>query len=191
MTERLEVVDGLTLSEEHRALLHPGEEWPLPSGGTGRLPRYFYRVTSWDQARALKLTVHFTLAELMSVDCREAPLLLREFPHYVPCSVSVLARYLETFRERVEGPMHIAVNGGYRSPAHALSSTPTLHPWATAANIYRIGEHLLTDEKTIERYGKIAEGIGQEVQAFPYGHGPQQTDDHLHLDLGLLYWAPS
>jgi hypothetical protein len=189
--ERLEIVDGLELSAEHRALLRPGEEWPLPTGGKGRLPRYFYRVDSWAQARSLKLTVHFTLAELMSVDCRVAPLLLREFPHYVPCSISVLARYLETFRERVDGPVHIAVNGGYRSPAHAFSTRPTLHPWATAANIYRIGEHLLNDEKTIERYGKIAEGIGQEVQAYPYGHGARQTDDHLHLELGLLYWAPA
>src|SRR4051794_37672152 len=110
MSDRFEVIDATTLSPEHRALLRPGE--PCCER---RLPRYFYRVDSWEQARAAKLTAHFTLAELMSVDCREAPLLLREFPHYVPCAVSILARYLEVLRERVEAPVFVSVNGGYRS----------------------------------------------------------------------------
>ena len=98
MIETLEVVDGLSLPEEYRKLLRPDEAIADAQTRTLRLPRFFYRVASWEQAREMKLTPHFTLAELMAVDCREAPLLLRTFPHYVPCAVSVLARYLEEFR---------------------------------------------------------------------------------------------
>ena len=185
MSDSLAIVDATTLSPAHRALLRPGEPC-----GESRWPRFFYRVDSWEQARTTKLTAHFALAELMSVDCREAPLLLHEFPHYVPCAVSILARYLEVFRERVEAPVFVAVNGGYRSPAHGFSKQPDAHCWATAADIYRIGDCWLDDEKSIERYARIAESIGQEVFAAPYGHGADQADDHLHLDLGEIHWSP-
>jgi hypothetical protein len=185
MSDPFQVIDATTLAEEHRGLLRPGENC-----AGGRLPRYFYRVDSWAQALATKLTAHFSLAELMSVDCREAGLLLHEFPHYVPCAISILARYLEVFRERVEAPVFVAVNGGYRSPAHGFERTPTLHGWGTAADIFRIGECWLDDEKNIERFGRVAEGIGQEVTAAPYGPGDGQTDDHLHIELGEIHWVP-
>lgn len=182
----LPIVDGRELPKELRALLRPGES----ENGATPLPRYFYEVSSWETARQTKLTVHFTLAELMSVDCREAPKLLYDFPHYVPCAVSVLARYLEEFRSRVEAPVFVAVNGGYRSPAHRFSQRPSPHLWGAAANIYRIGDTFLETEKAIEKYAKIAESIGQEVYLKPYGHKPGETDDHLHLDLGALLVEP-
>lgn len=185
MSEPLVVVDATTLPPAHRELLRPGEPYR-----ESRWPRYFYRVDSWQQARATKLTPHFALSELMSVDCREAPLLLHGFPHYVPCAVAILARYLQVFRERVEAPVFVAVNGGYRSPAHGFSKKPDAHCWATAADIYRVGDCWLDDEKSIERYARIAEGIGQEVFVSPYGHGEGETDDHLHVDLGEVLWAP-
>ena len=191
MSDRLQVVDATELPKDTRALLRP-DELPYDEKQEDlRYPRFFYRVETWEQARETKLAPHFTLAELMAVDCREARPLLHKFPHYVPCTISLLARYLETFRERCEAPVFVAVNGGYRSPAHAFSAKPSLHPWATAADIYRVGDSLLDDEKTIDRYAKIAETIGQEVFVAPYGHKAGQTDDHLHLDLGLIRWVPA
>lgn len=190
MSNLLPIIDGLTLSEEHRALLRPGELIADRGGRLHRLPRYFYQVESWEQARSTKLTVHFTLAELMSVDCREADLLFRKFPHYVPCAISVLARYLQEFRTRVDAPVCVSVNGGYRSPAHDLSQVGSPHLWGTAADIFRIGSNYLDSQKTVERYARIAEAIGQEVFVKPFGPGPGETDDHLHIDLGFLTVSP-
>jgi hypothetical protein len=190
MSDLLPIVDGRTLSEDHRMLLRPGAMLADGWGRQHRLPRFFYRVESWEQANATKLTAHFTLAEVMAVDCREAELLFRTFPHYVPCAVSVLARYLEEFRTRVDAPVSVSVNGGYRSPAHAMSHVASPHLWGTAADIYRVGDAYLDSSKILERYARIAESIGQEVHVKAFGHGPGETDDHLHLDLGFLTVVP-
>lgn len=186
----MKVVDGLTLSAEHRALLRPGEVLECDGKEAHRLPRFFYEIDSWAHAKETQLTPHFTLSELITVDCREADLLLQSFPHYVPCAVIVLARYLEDFRQRVDAPVCIAVNGGYRSPAHRLAGRPNPHIWATAANIYRIGDTWLDSQKSIERYARIAESLGPEVYVRPYGFNPGETDDHLHVDLGYLLSTP-
>jgi hypothetical protein len=157
---------------------------------THRLPRFFYAIESWQHAKETQLTTHFTLSELITVDCREADLLLHHFPHYVPCAVTVLARYLEDFRQQVDAPVCVAVNGGYRSPAHRLADRPGPHLWATAANIYRVGDTWLDSQKAIERYARIAESLGPEVYVRPYGPAPGETDDHLHFDLGYLLCTP-
>ena len=184
----MKVVDALTLSAAHRELLRPGESL---GDGEQALPRFFYEVASWNEAKATQLTAHFTLAELMMVDCREADLLLREFPHYVPCAVAVLARYLEELRARVDPPVFISVNGGYRSPAHGRAGGgASAHWWAAAADIYRIGDTWLDSQRAIERYARIAEAIGREVFVKPFGHGIGETDDHLHLDLGRVTLVP-
>ena len=52
----------------------------------------------------------------MLVDCREARLLLSQFPHYVQCAILLLARFLEDFRREVDAPVFVSANGGYRSP---------------------------------------------------------------------------
>jgi hypothetical protein len=128
---------------------------------------------------------------LLLVDCREADTLLNTFPHYLPCAVQVLAQYLERFREKVEGPVFIATNGGYRSPAHRRNADAVSpHCWGCAADIYRVGDVFLDDEKTIERYRRIAETLGPEVKAKPYGHAPGETDDHLHIDIGYVTLIP-
>lgn len=198
----MKIVDGLTLSAAHRALLRPGELAATDDGGQHSLPRFFYAIDSWAHAKATKLTANFSLAELITVDCREADLLLHEFPHHVPCAVVVLARYLEELRHRVDAPVYVAVNGGYRSPAHSWRAPEPAdstgenpeplnpHQWATAANIYRVGDTWLDSAKSIERFAKIAEGIGSEVFVRPCGHAPGETDDHLHLDLGYLLCTP-
>lgn len=187
----LPVVDGLTLSADLRALLRPDEPVADRSGRTHRLPRFFYEVRSWSQAKELFLTTHVRLSELLIVDSREAPRLLEEFPHYVPCAVTLLARLLEDFRARAGGSVYIAANGGYRSPAHRLSTVPGPHCWGAAADIYRVGDTLLNTGSAIERYAAVARDLAPEINVLPYGHQPGETDDHLHLDLGYAHLIPA
>jgi hypothetical protein len=184
--EELRTVDGLTLSAEHRAALRPSEPVADPTGKVHHLPRFFFEVPSWTDARSLRVATHFTLSELITVDSREADLLLHTFPHYVPCTILALARYLEDFRREVDAPVFIGANGGYRSPAHRANKGPSLHNWATAADIYRVGDSYLNDEKSITRYAGIAASLGAEVFVRPYKEG----DDHLQVDLGYLTLVP-
>ena len=191
----MKIVDAHTLPAEHRQSLRPGEWLEDASGERHRLPRFFYEVPSWQEAKQFKLTAHFALAELITVDCREARVLFRHPPLYVPCAVTILARYLEDFRARVDASVYISANGGYRSPAHQWDrSLPdgrsSAHHWGTAADIYRVGDTWLNASGAIERFARIAAGIGEEVFVRPYGTGPGETDDHLHLDLGFLTVVP-
>jgi hypothetical protein len=183
-------IDGLDLAPEHRALLQPGEAKQDSHGNVHHLPRFFYEIASWDEARDIRLTPHFTVAELMTVDCREADLLLREFPHYVPCAILLLARFLEDFRREVDGPVFVSANGGYRSPAHQIGQGKSVHAWATAADIYRIADTFLDDAKSIERYGAIAASLSPAVFVRPFGSDLGETDDHLHLDIGFVTLTP-
>ena len=187
---KLNAVDGMVLPEEYRALLRPGESETDGRGNIRHLPRFFYEVGSWQEAHDLRLAPHFTLAELMLVDCREARLLLSQFPHYVPCAIVLLARLLEDFRREVDGPVFISANGGYRSPAHQIGGAKSIHAWGTAANIYRIGDTYLDNAKSIERYGSVALSLGPAVFVRPFGREPGKTDDHLHIDLGFASLTP-
>jgi hypothetical protein len=186
----LRAVDGLHLPDEYRALLRPGEAETDSRGRTHYLPRFFYEIHSWQEAHDIRLAPHFTLAELMLVDCREAGLLLNQFPHYVPCAVTLLAMALENFRHEVDAPVFISANGGYRSPAHQLGDRNSIHGWGTAANIYRIGETFLSEAKSITKYAAIAASLGPGVFVRHFGFGSGQTDDHLHLDLGFATVTP-
>ena len=188
--ERLRAIDGLNLPGEYRALLRPGAAETDSRGNVHRLPRFFYEIDSWQQAHEIRFAPHFTLAELMLVDCREADLLLSQFPHYVPCAVILLAMFLEDFRREVGAPVFISANGGYRSPAHQIGGAKSIHAWGTAANIYRVGDTFLDDAKSIERYGAIASSLSQAVLVQPFGSNAGETDDHLHLDLGFVSLAP-
>ena len=190
MSEPLPIVDGLTLSPDLRAILRPNEPMKDYEGVVHILPRFFYYVADWNQAKLTKLTPYFTLAELIAVDLREASALVGDVPHYIPCGISVLARYLDELRQRVGAPVSVAVNGGYRSPGHAFSTAASPHLWGTAANIYRVGDTLLDHQKVIEKYAAIAQELGQEVFTKPFGASPGQTDDHVHMDIGYLRWAP-
>jgi len=189
-TEVLRAIDGLKLPAEHRALLRPGEAESDSHGNLHHLPRFFYEVASWQEAHEIRLAPHFKLAELMTVDCREAELLLREFPHYVPCAIVLLARFLEDFRREVDAPVFVSANGGYRSPAHPIGGAKSIHAWGTAADIYRIGDTFLDDTKSIEKYGAIAVSLSPAVLVRPFGSGAGKADDHLHLDLGFLTLTP-
>ncbi|PYJ69525.1 MAG: hypothetical protein DME75_10970 [Verrucomicrobia bacterium] len=188
--DELRPIDGLHLSGEYRTLLRPGEAESDSSGTVHHLPRFLYEIGSWQDAHEIRLAPHFTLAELMLVDCREAELLLRQFPHYVPCALILLATFLEDFRREVDAPVFISANGGYRSPAHQIGGAKSIHAWGTAANIYRIGDTYLNDAKSIERYGAIASSLGRAVLVRPFGTGAGETDDHLHLDLGFVSLTP-
>jgi len=189
-TEKLRVVDGAVLPEHYRALLRPGESETDIGGRVHHLPRFFYEIGSWQEAHELRLAPQFTLAELMLVDHREASLLLSQFPHYVPCAIVLLARFLEDFRREVDGPVFVSANGGYRSPAHQIGGAKSIHAWGTAANIYRIGDNYLDNGRAIEKYGSIAASLSPAVYVRPFGTESGQTDDHLHIDLGFASLTP-
>lgn len=189
-TEFLRPVDGLHLAEEYRALLRPGEIQAGANGSVHRLPRFFYEIGGWEEAHEIRLAPHFTLAELMLVDGREARLLLSQFPHYVPCAILLLARFLEDFRREVDAPVFISANGGYRSPAHQIGGAKSIHAWGTAANIYRVGDTFLSDAKSIEKYRAVAASLGPAVFVRSFGREKGQTSDHLHIDLGYARLTP-
>jgi hypothetical protein len=188
--EVLRTIDGLNLPEEYRALLRPGEAETDLMGNVHHLPRFFYEIGSWQEAHEIRVAPHFTLAELMLVDCREARPLLSQFPHYVPCAIVLLARLLEDFRREVEAPVFISANGGYRSPAHQIGGAKSIHAWGTAADIYRVGDTFLDDGKSIEKYRGIAASLSPAVFVRPFGAARGQTDDHLHIDLGFASLTP-
>lgn len=189
-TELLRAIDGLRLAEEYRALLRPNESEAGENGTDHRLPRFFYEIGSWEEAHEIRLAPHFTLAELMLVDCREAKLLLSQFPHYVPCAIVLLARLLEDFRREVDAPVFISANGGYRSPAHQIGGAKSIHAWGTAANIYRVGDTFLSDTKSIEKYRAVAASLSPAVFVRSLGREKGQTSDHLHIDLGYVRLTP-
>lgn len=189
-TEFLRPIDGLRLAEGYRALLRPDESEAGANGTVHQLPRFFYEIGSWEEAHEIRLAPHFTLAELMLVDCREAKLLLSQFPHYAPCAIVLLARFLEAFRREVDAPVFISANGGYRSAAHQIGGAKSIHAWGTAANIYRIGDTFLSDTKSMEKYRTIAASLGPAVFVRPFGREKGQTSDHLHIDLGYVRLTP-
>ena len=188
--ELLHAVDGFDLPQDYRVLLRPGEAETDFQGNIHRLPRFFFEIGSWQEAQKIRVASHFTLAELMLVDCREGRLLLSQFPHYVPCAIVLLARFLEDFRREVDAPVFISANGGYRSPAHQIGGAQSIHAWGTAANIYRIGDIFLNDAKSIEKFGSIAASLSPAVFVQPFGPERGQTDDHLHIDLGFVNLTP-
>jgi hypothetical protein len=185
----LRIVDAHRLERSMRDVVQPGGTLSDRSGRAHQLPRFFYEVTSWDEAHSLQLTRHFTLSEFIQNDLHEAAP-LRGFPRYVPCAVTLLALALEHFRNAAGDYVHIAANGGYRSPSHALSTLATPHSWATAVNIYKIGDRLLDDNDTLERYAEIAYESMPGVYVRPFGKTLGFTDDHLHLDFGYVIMVP-
>lgn len=192
MSERfsLPVVDGLELPAEYRAILRPGDTMTDRHGRVRRLPRFFYEIPSWEEALETQLTEHFALWEFLNVDVWEAELLRSTWPRYVPCAVTLLAAHLELFRQEVGTYVHIAANGGYRSPAHRLSTHASTHCWGTAVNLYKIGDELLDSQGAIVKYNRIARRQMPAVYARPYGHGVGEADDHMHLDLGYVSAVP-
>lgn len=186
----LPVVDGLELGAPHRSLLMPDAIVRASRGRARRLPRFFYLVESWAAALETRLTEHFALWEFMDVDLHE-PAPLRRFPRYVPCAVSVLAANLEVFRLEVGLPVHVAANGGYRSPSHGRSTPGSTHAWGTAANLYRIGDEYLDNRESIERFGAIATRVLPAIRTRAYGVEHGCADDHVHLDLGHVTAVPA
>jgi hypothetical protein len=186
----LKVVDAFDLDDELRSLLKPGEMLRDAQGRRHRLPRYFYEIPSHDVALSTPLTQHFGLNEFILIDLKEAPR-LQQYPRYVPCAVRILAFYLEQFRAAAGSSVHIAVNGGFRSPSHKLSQNASAHMWGTAADIYRIGSTILKTKEAIEKYNEIAEDLSDEIHVLPYGHvTDRNADDHVHVDLGYITLIP-
>jgi len=188
--QQIKVVDAFDLDDELRSLLRPGDLVKDAAGRRHRLPRYFYEIPSHDAAVEIRLAPHFGLNEFILVDLKEAPR-LQQFPRYIPCAVRMLAFFLEQFRGALNASVHIAVNGGYRSPAHRMSGGASTHMWATAADIYRIGSSILKTKELIERFNDVAEELSDDAVVLPYGHETGTTvDDHIHIDLGYLLVVP-
>jgi len=185
----LKVVDALDLDPDLVALLRPGALVEHRDGRRHRLPRYFYEVPSREAALEVRLAAHFALNEFMLVDVKEAAR-VRAYPRYVPCAVRLLAFYLERVREAVGAAVHLAVNGGYRSPAHRQSEGATAHMWGTAADVYRIGQVALRDQSAIETYSRLVEDVSDDLWVMPYGSVAGTADDHVHVDLGYLTLVP-
>ena len=189
-SQQIKVVDAFDLDDELRGLLKPGEMLRDAQGRRHRLPRYFYEIPSHEAAVQIRLTPHFGINEFILVDLREAQP-LQQFPRYVPCAVRMLAFFLEQFRAAAGASVHIAVNGGYRSPAHKMAFDASPHMWGTAADIYRIGTSILRTKELIDRFNDVAEELSDDVMVLPYGHDTGQTvDDHVHIDLGYLTVIP-
>ncbi len=188
--QQIKVVDAFDLDDELRSLLKPGEMVRDEEGRRHRLPRYFYEVPSHDAAVQIRLTPHFGLNEFILVDLKEAPR-LQQFPRYIPCAVRLLAFFLEQFRSAAGGSVHIAVNGGYRSPGHKMAFHATEHMWGTAADIHRVGPNILKTKELIERFNDAAEELSDDVTVMPYGHETgKNVDDHIHIDLGYVLVIP-
>lgn len=192
MAERapdLRIVDGRTLPADYREALRPGEAVEHPDGRSVALPRYFFEVPSWEAALETRISPHFGAFEFLDVDLREARPLC-SFPRYLPCAVVAFAAALERFRDAVGDTVRIAANGGYRSPAHALSVDTSPHLWGAAADIYRVGSEDLDDLDRIRRLGRVAAAAVPGIWVRPVGDGPGRSFDHLHLDLGYLTLVP-
>lgn len=185
----LRIVDGRRLEKKFRDALRPGGMVCDAQGQAHALPRYFYEIPSWDIALSLQLSEHFTLWEFIHTDIHEAEP-QRMFPRYVPCAVTLLALCLEQFRSAVRNFVHIAANGGYRSPTHALSVHATPHSWGTAVNIYKIGDTMLDEYDVLQTYAELAYKSMPGVYVRPFGNRPGMTDDHLHLDFGYVVAVP-
>lgn len=185
----LRVVDAFDLDEPQRRALNPGGRVRDARGRVRRLPRYFYEVGSWEEALATQLTSHFGIWELIDVDFREHPE-ARRFPRYVPCAVTLLAAQLETLRTHVGSVVRVAANGGYRSPAHQQSETASPHMWATAADIYRIGDELMDSRERVEKHLRVARDVLPGIWTRPFGDGPGFAFDHVHVDLGYVTVVP-
>ena len=185
----LRLVDGRRLEQRYRDVLLPGGILCDHAGRARVLPRWFYEVESWQQARDTHLSRHFTVSEFIHTDVREAAP-LRVFPRYIPCATLLLGFALEQLREEVGTYVFVGANGGYCSPKHRGTGGASPHCWGTAANIYRIGATYLDTPEMIRRYRAIAhEGI-PTVWTRPLGDQRMLTDDHLHVDLGYVVSEP-
>lgn len=185
----LRLVDGRTLERRYRDALMPGEVLSDHRGQARVLPRYFYEVASWEQAKDTLLAPHFAVSEFIHTDVREAAP-LRVFPRYVPCAITLLAIALEQLRQALGTYVYIGANGGYCSPRHARIGGASPHCWGTAANIYKIGDTYLDSHDAIARYARIAHEVLPTVFTRPLGPELARTDDHLHLDLGYIVSVP-
>lgn len=185
----LQIVDGRALPDEYRAALHPAEVVCDMQGGRHRLPRYFFRIDSWDVARNSRVAPNFGLYEFVNTDLREAAV-LRGFPRFIPMAVLQTAAQLALFRNHVDTYVHIAANGGYRSPAHQLAVGASPHLWGTAVNIFRIGDDLLDSPDLIERYAEIVRRLLPGAWVRPCGGDVGATLDHLHVDFGRFVVSP-
>ena len=185
----LKIIDGLLLEPDYKEILQPDEEIANTNGVIYRLPRFFYKVNSWEEASKVKLSAHFYLSEFLTTDFREVEL-LRSYPKYVPITICYTASILELFRHSAGRIVRIASNGGYRSPKHLLNNGLSPHSWGTAANIYKIGATYLDNKSEIEKYSDIAKKVLPGAWVRSYGTDPGTSFDQLHIDMGFTTVHP-
>jgi hypothetical protein len=71
-----------------------------------------------------------------------------------------------------------------------LTCRASLHCWATAADIYKVGDTLLDTAEKIERFAATARDVIPGAWTHPVGHRAEETDDHLHIDVGFVTAVP-
>ena len=139
-------------------------------GQAHQLPRYFYEIPSWDVAdgaaalgalRAVGVHPH-RRARSRAAAHVSALRAVRDHAAWRSASSSFAAR-CGTY-------VHIAANGGYRSPAHALTVHATPHAWGTAVNIYRVGDTMLDEREALEHYAGVAYKSMPGVYVRPFGN---------------------
>lgn len=121
-------------------------------------------------------------------DLREARV-LRHYPRYVPCAITLLAASLGVVRQKLGAPVFISANGGYRSASHEMTVHASPHCWGAAADIYRIGDTYLETPEVIHDYaGRIHDALpGLWVKT---GEGELEVMDHVHVDIGHATMIP-
>ena len=48
----------------------------------------------------------------------------------------------------------------------------------------------MDNQNAIAKYGGIAVLVGPEIHVHPFGHAENETDDHLHFDIGYVTYVP-
>ena len=111
---------------------------------------------------------------------------LRQSPRYIPCAVACWLLPRAAARG-VGAQVHVAVNGGYRSPSHklAVGASPTCGPRRPTSTRSLDRAPGAGHHRDLHR---VAEEISDDLWIMPTATS-WAADDHIHLELGYLTWC--
>jgi hypothetical protein len=133
---------------------------------------------------------HFTLAELMLVDCREARVLLKPVSRITcPCAILLLARFLEDFRREVDTPVFISATAGTARRRIKLAARKAFMRGARRQISTGSATLFFPMQSPLESMARSRHHLVR-LFLFDFGHEKGQTSDHLHIDLGFVSLTP-